>query len=184
MKNKSLKTLPVAIMLSLFYGLIFFTSCATNTGGTSTSPSTQSAPSTTTSSTPSNSPSTDSNKLTNTNVEAAVRQLLSNLSQGGSFRVEGVQELPQTNEAVADLIFEEFKYAADNYGTPVAKDRYNPKPLPKDRLPTPGELFQPKLKSYSGRGKAMLKHYNDGRWSLKEVRWGSGEGWTGNVTVR
>jgi YARHG domain len=131
----------------------------------------------------SNSPA---DKLTNANVEAAVRQMLSNLSQGGSVSVQGVQELPQENAAVADLIFSQFKYAADPMGgTPVAANQYHPKPLPRDRIPTPEEMFQPRLTTYSGNGKATLKHYNNGQWTLKQIVWGSmGVGWQGNVVVR
>lgn len=38
---------------------------------------------------------TDSNQLTNAKVEDAVGSMVSNLQVGGSFRVEGIQELPQ-----------------------------------------------------------------------------------------
>lgn len=130
-------------------------------------------------------PNTEANKLTNANVEAAIKRLLNNLTQGGSVTVQGVQEMPQENAAVADLVFHDFKYAADQYGSPVAASQYRPKPLPKDRLPTPEELFQPKLRTYSGTGRALLKHYNNNQWTLKQVNWGSmGVGWQGNVVVR
>jgi hypothetical protein len=124
------------------------------------------------------------NSLTNGNVEAAVRQMLSSLTQGGSVTVQGVQELPQENAAVADVVFSQFKYAADNFGTPVAASKYHPKPLPRDRIPTPDEMFQPRLTTYSGAGRAVLKHYNNNQWTLKQVNWGSmGVGWQGNVVV-
>ncbi len=127
----------------------------------------------------------DANRLTNANVEAAVGRLLSNLTQGGRVSVQGVQELPQENAAVADLVFSDFKYAADQFGTPVAANKYHPKPLPRDRLPTPEEMFQPRLRTYSGSGRATLKHYNNNQWTLKQVNWGSmGVGWQGNVVVR
>ncbi|HKO95606.1 MAG TPA: YARHG domain-containing protein [Pyrinomonadaceae bacterium] len=130
----------------------------------------------------SNSPA---DRLTNGNVEEAVRRMLSNLTQGGSVMVQGVQELPQENAAVADLVFNQFKYAADQYGTPVAASKYNPKPLPRNRIPTPEEMFQPRLRTYSGTGRAVLKHYNNNQWTLKQVNWGGmGIGWQGNVVVR
>lgn len=137
---------------------------------------------TTVTTTTSNSPA---DRLTNGNVEEAVRQMLSNLTQGGSVIVQGVQELPQENAAVADLVFNQFKYAADQFGTPVAASKYRPKPLPRDRIPTPEEMFQPRLRTYSGNGRAVLKHYNNNQWTLKQVNWGGmGIGWQGNVVVR
>lgn len=128
---------------------------------------------------------TAADRLTNGNVEEAVRQMLSNLTRGGSVTVQGVQELPQENAAVADLVFNQFKYAADQFGTPVAASKYHPKPLPRDRIPTPEEMFQPRLRAYSGTGRALLKHYNNNQWTLKQVNWGGmGVGWQGNVVVR
>jgi hypothetical protein len=128
---------------------------------------------------------TDASRLTNANVEAAVARLLTGLTQGGRVSVQGVQELPQENAAVADLVFHDFKYAADQFGTPVAADKYHPKPLPRDRIPTPEEMFQPRLRTYSGTGRAVLKHYNNNQWTLKQVNWGDmGVGWQGNIVVR
>lgn len=145
------------------------------------SPTTSQTPVTTTTTT-TNSPA---DRLTNANVEEAIRNLLSNLTQGGSVNVQGVQELPQENAAVADLVFDQFKYAADQFGTPVAASKYKPKPLPRNRIPTPEEMFQPRLRTYSGTGRAVLKHYNNNQWTLKQVNWGGmGVGWQGNVVVR
>ena len=149
------------------------------TAGSSSSSSTSSA---TTRNSSSSSSQSSSAGLTRASVEDAVTRLMSNLKQGGSVSVEGVQELPQQNSAAADLVFRDFKYAADNYGTPVESSKYNPKPLPTDRLPTPEEKFQPRLRTYSGSGRATLTRYNDGQWVLKEVNW-SGVGWRGTVKI-
>jgi len=126
--------------------------------------------------------SNSGSSLSRGRVEDAVKRMLSNLKQGGDVSVDGIQELPQQNSAVADLSFNAFEYAADDYGRPVASNKYNPKPLPTDRLPTPGEMFQPRIKLFTGRGNAMLTRYNDGEWVLKEVRW-AGVGWQGAVKV-
>ena len=128
------------------------------------------------------------NQLTNAKVERAVNQLTSNLRVAGAINVEGIQELPQENSARADLRFTNFQYKSDMAGTPLPSSRQAPeKPEINDRN------FYDKMyrygtqqvhkKTYSGQGFAVLKHYNDGRWVLKEVRW-QFNGWVGDVDIR
>jgi hypothetical protein len=131
---------------------------------------------------------TDTNKLTNAKVEEAVNRLTGNLRVGGSIGVEGIQELPQENAARADLRFVNFQYKSDAAGTPVSSDKQAPK---KPEINDPNfydQMYkygtqQVQTKNYSGQGFAVLKHYSDGRWVLKEVHWGF-NGWTGNVDIK
>jgi hypothetical protein len=128
------------------------------------------------------------NQLTNVKVERAVNRLTSNLRVAGGISVEGIQELPQENSARADLRFTNFQYKSDMAGTPLSSNRQAPE---KPQINDPN--FYDKMyrygtqqvytKNYSGPGFAMLKHYNDGRWVLKEVHW-QFNGWVGDVDIR
>jgi len=128
------------------------------------------------------------NQLTNAKVERAVTQLTSNLRVAGAISVEGIQELPQENSARADLRFTNFQYKSDMAGTPLSSNRQVPE---KPQINDPN--FYDKMyrygtqqvytKNYSGPGFAVLKHYNDGRWVLKEVHW-QFNGWVGDVDIR
>lgn len=128
------------------------------------------------------------NKLTNAKVEQAINQLTSNLRVGGVISVDGIQELPQENAARADLRFSNFQYNSDMAGTPVSSDKRAPEkpavndPNFYDKMYKYGTQ-QVQTRNYSGQGFAVLKHYSDGRWVLKEVRWGF-NGWAGNVDIR
>lgn len=128
------------------------------------------------------------NQLTNAKVERAVTQLTSNLRVAGAITVEGIQELPQENSARADLSFTNFQYKSDMAGTPLSSNRQAPEkpqvndPNFYDKMYRYGTQ-QVYTKSYSGPGFAVLKHYNDGRWVLKEVRW-QFNGWAGDVDIR
>lgn len=130
----------------------------------------------------------DSNKLTNAKVEDAVGKMTSNLRVGGSVVVDGIQELPQENAARADLRFNGFQYKSDMAGTPLTNDKQTPK---KPEINSPNfydEMYkygtqQIQVKNYSGQGTAILKHYSDGRWVLKEVHW-EFNAWVGTVDVR
>ena len=129
----------------------------------------------------------DDGKLTNTKVENAVSRLLGNLSVGGSVTVEGIQEQSQQNSATADLRFNGFQYKADMAGTPLSKDRQAPKRPDVNDPNFYDEVYkhgtqQVQTRTYSGRGTAILKRYNDGRWVLKEVRW-EFNGWGGTVDI-
>lgn len=131
---------------------------------------------------------TDTNKLTNAKVEEAVNRLTANLRVGGTIGVDGIQELPQENAARADLRFVNFQYKSDAAGTPVSSDKQAPK---KPQINDPNfydQMYkygtqQVQTKTYSGQGFAVLKHYSDGRWVLKEVHWGF-NGWSGNVDIK
>lgn len=127
-----------------------------------------------------------SNDLTKEKVETAVAKLLTDWRLGGSVRVKGVQELPQQNAAVADLQFDNFEYGVTNEGGLVKAKDFAPKPMPKDQssLPSMEEMFPQRKIIYSKDGKATLSHYTDGRWVLKEVRWGLDTGITGTVEIR
>lgn len=130
----------------------------------------------------------DPNKLTKTKVEEAVGRLTSNLRVSGSIVVEGIRELPQENAARADLRFVDFKYKSDMAGTPLSNDKQAPK---KPNINDPNfydQMYkfgtqQVQTRSYSGQGFAVLEHYSDERWVLKEVHW-EFNGWSGNVDVR
>lgn len=130
----------------------------------------------------------DRRTLTNANVEDAVSRLTNNLRTGGGVTVVGIQELPQENAARADIRFNGFQYKSDMAGTPLSKDKSTPK---KPDVNSPNfydEMYkygtqQVQTKNYSGQGFAVLKHYNDGRWVLKEVHW-EFNAWVGNVDIQ
>jgi hypothetical protein len=130
----------------------------------------------------------NTNSLTNAKVEQAVNQLTSNLRVGGSISVDGIQELPQENAARADLRFSNFQYKSDMAGSPVLSSRQAPEepkvndPNFYDKMYKYGTQ-QVKTRNYSGQGFAVLKHYSDGRWVLKEVHW-EFNGWVGSVDIR
>ncbi|HEU4834920.1 MAG TPA: hypothetical protein VFS90_10910 [Pyrinomonadaceae bacterium] len=126
--------------------------------------------------------------LTTAKVQEAVARLTSNLRVGGAIVVEGIQELPQESAARADLRFEGFQYKSDQMGTPVSSDKQSPK---KPDVNSPNfydEMYrygtqQVQAKNYSGPGYAVLKHYSDGRWVLREVHWQL-NGWSGTVEIK
>jgi hypothetical protein len=124
--------------------------------------------------------------LTNAKVETAVASMLSDWRLGGSVSVRGIQEIPQQNAAVADLQFNDFQYGVTTEGGLVRAKDFNPKSMPKDqsRLPTMEEMFPQRKATYSKDGKAILSRYNDGRWVLKEVRWGFDTGVKGTIEIR
>ncbi|MBZ5729234.1 MAG: hypothetical protein LAP87_30205 [Acidobacteriia bacterium] len=116
--------------------------------------------------------------LTTANVPHAVNQALDWTRKGGGpTTVSGTRELPQENMAVADVIFENFQYNANNYDIPVQRDEVTP-PEPDIHSPTFNQDManlpakQRYVAQYSGKGSAVLKHYNDGRWVLTEVNIG------------
>lgn len=126
--------------------------------------------------------------LTNESVETAINKLTNNLRIGGGLTVVGIQELPQENAARADIRFNGFQYKSDMAGTPLSKDKSTPK---KPDVNSPNfydEMYkygtqQVQTRNYSGQGFAVLKHYNDGRWVLKEVHW-EFNAWVGNVDIQ
>lgn len=136
-------------------------------------------------------PEDTSGKLTNAKVGSAVTRMISDYRIGGSVSVEGIQELPQENSAIADIRFNGFEYPVTNQGGLMKARDYKPKPRPErrnpgDPLPSMEEMFPPRKASYSGSGRGILTRYNDGRWVLKEVRWGQSFdslGVTGTVSI-
>lgn len=124
--------------------------------------------------------------LTSAKVETAVNSLVGDFRLGGRVSVKGVQELPQQNAAVADLQFDNFEYGITNEGGLIKAKDFAPKSMPKDHTnyPTMEEMFPQRKISYSQDGKATLSHYTDGRWVLKDVRWGLDTGINGNVEIR
>lgn len=186
------------LMAALTILFLLFAGCSTRTDVTTNSNAANSAsmansptPSASSSSSVVKQPPENPNKLTNAKVESAVRNLLSDFRFGGSVSVNGVQELPQQNSAVADLRFDNFEYPVTNEGRLLETRDFHPQSIPKnhkptDPLPTMEQMFPPRKVSYSGGGRAMLTRYNDGRWVLKEVRWGQSFdslGVTGTVMV-
>jgi hypothetical protein len=176
----------IAIVIAVCFGIgllyLFFSrnsSTYLSSPGTTSSSSSSSLASTIAEST---------NQLTNAKVERAVNQLTSNLRVAGAISVEGIQELPQENSARADLRFTNFQYKSDMAGTPLSSNRQAPEkpqindPNFYDKMYRYGTQ-QVSTKTYSGSGFAVLKHYNDGRWVLKEVRW-QFNGWVGDVDIR
>lgn len=131
-------------------------------------------------------PTTLNEGLTNSKVEVAVADLLSDWRLGGSVSVRGIQELPQQNSAVGDLQFNNFQYGTTYEGWLIKGKDFKPKSLPNDqsRLPSMGEMFPQRKVVYSKDGKALLSRYNDGRWVLKEVRWGFDTGVKGIIEIR
>ncbi len=124
--------------------------------------------------------------LTDAKVETAVNSMLSDWRLGGSVSVKGIQELPQQNAAVADLQFNGFEYGTTFEGGLVKAKDFKPKPMPQgiDRMPAMDEMFPQRKAVYSKDGKAILSRYNDGRWVLKEVRWGFDTGVKGTIEIR
>lgn len=120
------------------------------------------------------------NPLSPNKVESAAAEMVGKYRIGGRIVIEGVREISKENTAVADLRFEGFEFATTNDGGKLLEARqYKPpadlsKRRPTDPLPSVEEMFPNRKQSYNGKGTAMLTHYNDGRWVMKEVRWGSG----------
>jgi hypothetical protein len=118
-----------------------------------------------------------SSGLTNAKVELAVTKLISAYRLGGSVNVDGIQELPQQNSAIADLTFNGFEYPVTHDGRLIQAEDFKPSSIPErrnpgDPLPSMEQMFPPRKLSYSGNGQGILTRYNDGSWVLKEVRWG------------
>lgn len=115
-----------------------------------------------------------SSSLSNEKVESAVDRALDFIQKGGRVEVIGIQELPQENAARADLQFVNFQYSADMAGTPLKKTKQQPKKPDIHSRSFYEDMYkygtqQVYTKQYSGRGTAVLKHYNDGRWVLTGV---------------
>ncbi len=108
-------------------------------------------------------------------VQTAVSQVVEWARLSGDVQVLGIQENPEANEATADLQFNDFQYKANNMGTPIAKTTPPPRE-PEVNSPSfyqelaswPSRQFS--VTSYSGRGTATMKRYNDGRWMLTGVQ--------------
>ena len=158
--------------------LTFFIGCrSTDTAYQSSSPSGSSPSSSTPTSTP-------NQGLTNSKVETAVADLLSDWKMGGSVSVRGIQENSQTNSAVADLQFSDFEYGVTFEGQLLKKSQFKVPAKSGNPIPPPEEMFPPRKIKYSKDGKATLSKDNDGRWVLKAVNWGVDSGVKGTVDIR
>ena len=115
-------------------------------------------------------------------VERAVNSLVSSYRMGGNISVIGVQQ--EGTNAVADLKFNAFQYATTFEGSLIRAANYKPPQRSGRAIPLPSEMFPPRKNTYSSSGKAYLAKYNDGRWVVRQVRWGSDKGINGNVVVR
>lgn len=125
--------------------------------------------------------------ITNSKVETAIADLLSDWQMGGSVSVRGIQENSQTNSAVADLQFNAFEFGVNGTDQLLKAKDFKPPKKSGQAIPPYEEMFPPKKITYSKQGKAMLTKYNDGRWVLKSVNWHDGIaccGVKGNVEVR
>ncbi len=127
-------------------------------------------------------------QLTTDKVQRAVDKALDWTRKGGGATVSGIQEFPQENAARADVRFDGFQYNANVEGSPVSKDKTTP-PEPSINDPrfyekmTQHGLGAVQVKRFSGRGTAILKHYNDGRWVLAGVQFDF-VGVNANIEVR
>ncbi len=157
--------------------LFILASCKNSTGSSYQPPGYSSS-----SSTPATSSSNQG--LTNSKVETAVADMLSDYRLGGSVSVKGIQEIPQQNSAVADLQFSGFQYGTTFEGGLLRAKDFKPKKPSGDMIPSPDEMFPQRAITYSKDGKAIFSRYNDGRWVLKEVRWGFDTGVKGTVEIR
>lgn len=132
--------------------------------------------------------SSPASQLTTENVQRAVEKVLDWTKVGGGVRVLGIQELPQQNQAKADIRFEDFQFNSNDMGSPVSKNKKAP-PKPDTKSPNFwGDLAnhsmnQVRVSRYSGEGAAILKHYNDGRWVVTGVQWNF-VGVSSNVVVQ
>ncbi len=134
---------------------------------------------------PTTSPQAKSNTgtLSTSSVQQAVNQALQGISQGGQAIVVGIQELPNQNSAKVDLEFRQLQCYVDQAGSvtsppPAAKPR-NP-----NALPSPEELFRPKIKTLSGTGTANLVRYNDGRWVLTAINFSTFNSFKFNIPLK
>ena len=152
-----MKNLPLIIAVTII--IIVSTACRNSAQNGYSSPDYSNGSST------SSKPAATDIGLTDSKVETAVNAMLADWRLGGNVRVKGIQELPQQNSASAD---------------------FKPKTMPQgqDRLPSMEEMFPQKKAVYSKDGKAILSRYTDGRWVLKEVRWGFDTGIKGTVEIR
>ncbi|MGI8639824.1 MAG: hypothetical protein ACR2MG_07700 [Pyrinomonadaceae bacterium] len=116
----------------------------------------------------------NTSNLTNEKVQRALDKALDWTKVGGKATVLGIQETPQQNAAIVDIRFDDFRYNADQAGTPIAKDKKSPL-VPSVGSPNfSDEMYKAvtqmvHVASYSGKGVGTLKHYNDGRWVLTEI---------------
>jgi hypothetical protein len=139
---------------------------SSNTGSVSTLATSQ-----TTVSSPTPGSNSSSGSLTNSSVQSAVNSFMSSFTKGGSIVVEGIRELPNENAATADLRFSNW-VCSTTYEGGLSKE--NPPPVTKDRFGMPSSTFGLRLVTYNTNGLAILTHFNDGRWVLKQVRVGEG----------
>jgi hypothetical protein len=97
-------------------------------------------------------------KLTDGKAQRAVQRWMS----GGTVSVQGIQEVPQENSAVARLNFTNLSYKLHD---PILGGNNN--------------------KIYSGAGNGIFAHYNDGRWVLIKITIGQGfdSVWWDNLNI-
>jgi hypothetical protein len=125
-----------------------------------------------------------SGQLIKESVERAVNQLVSSYRMSGSIEVEGIQEQPQSNSAIADLRFVNFEYPITYEGQLIKAANFRPPAKRSGGLPSPAEMFPPRRVSYSRMGKAQLAKYTDGRWVVKRVSWDFDTAVIGTAEVR
>jgi hypothetical protein len=97
-----------------------------------------------------------SSGLNRENVQRALEQLLAGVRRGGSATVQGIQNTP--DGADVDVRFDGFQYYFNS------------------------AAFMG-VQHFAGMGKAVVAHYNDGRWVLTRVVWNFGDYVSGQVEV-
>jgi hypothetical protein len=174
----------ISITAVVLAGSLFLSSCSPSSSSSSSGTSSSAG----SSSSSGSKRSTEDSPLAIAKIQRAVDQALDWTRKGGSATVLGVQELTQENAARADVRFDNFQFNADSYGMPVDKNKKTP-PEPDIRDPKFYEkMYQNRagqihVERYSGQGMATLKHYNDGRWVLTGVQFGT-NGANANIEIR
>jgi hypothetical protein len=166
--TRLLKVNRLNVTLAILVAYMFLFSCSTQKNPTSTraNPSPTSTATTTTASTkPSPIPS-NTNELSEGRVEAAVKKAFGRLQQGGQMasganvRVIGIQELPGSNAAKADLELTNALFLQDDMLSghwEVGKGGFG------------GRMVYNKKRIRIENCTAMLKHYTNGRWLLESL---------------
>ncbi len=174
-----------SICAGIAAGCLLLSACSSTT---SSSPSSATASVTSSATNSTASRPAETLRLSVEKVQAAVNKALDWTYKGGRATVLGIRELPQENAARADVRFDDFQFNADSYGMPVDKNKKTPAE-PDIRDPKYYEkMYQNRagqihVERYSGQGTATLTKYNDGRWVLTGVQFGT-NGTKANIEIR
>jgi hypothetical protein len=100
--------------------------------------------------------SNSGSSLNRENVQRALDQMLAGVRRGGSVTVQGIQNTAEGAEV--DVRFDSFQYYFDSVA------------------------FMG-VQHFAGTGKALIAHYNDGRWVLTRVVWSFGDYVSGQIEI-